>query len=95
MTRTMTVGLVALWAVGALADDKMVPLDVKVGQWEMTHTTVMKGVPPIPAEMLAKMSPEVRARYEAMSPTNPTPPPALPPPGLWAPSTSAPTRPAT
>jgi hypothetical protein len=69
----MTVGLVALWAVGALADDKMVPLDVKVGQWEMTHTTVMKGVPPIPAEVLAKMSPEVRARYEAMSPANSKP----------------------
>ena len=73
MTRTMTAGLVALWAVGALAEDKMVPLDVKVGQWEMTHTTVMTGVPPMPAEVLAKMPPEARAQYEAMTPANPKP----------------------
>jgi hypothetical protein len=64
MTRTTIAGLAALWAVGTWAAEGVTPLGVKVGQWEMTHTTVMKGAPPIPAEALAKMSPEVRAQIE-------------------------------
>jgi uncharacterized protein DUF3617 len=40
-------------------------LDVKVGLWEMTTTSVMTGMPPIPAEALAHMSAEQRARIEA------------------------------
>ena len=40
------------------------PLDVKTGLWENTMTTQMTGMPPIPDELLAKMSPEQRARME-------------------------------
>lgn len=40
-------------------------LDVKTGGWEMTTTTLITGMPASP-EALAKMSPEQRARVEAM-----------------------------
>jgi Protein of unknown function (DUF3617) len=73
MTRTTMAMLGALWAAGTLADEKVIPLDVKTGQWEMTHTTVLKGVPPIPAELLAQMPPDARARYEAMAPSDAKP----------------------
>jgi hypothetical protein len=52
----------AVWA----ADP--VPMDVKLGQWESTVTTQMAGAPQapqIPAEQLAKLPPEQRARVEA------------------------------
>ena len=41
-------------------------LNVKTGLWEITSTTLMQGAPPIPAEVLAKMSAEQRAQMEAM-----------------------------
>jgi hypothetical protein len=44
----------------ALAD----PLNAKAGAWEMTTTTLMAGMP-VPAETLAKMPPEQRAKMEA------------------------------
>lgn len=49
------------------AADKITPLDVKEGLWEMTVTHSMAGMPTaaIPAETLAKMPPEQRARLEA------------------------------
>lgn len=40
-------------------------LNVKTGAWEMTTTTLITGMP-VPAEALAKMTPEQRARMEAM-----------------------------
>ena len=43
----------------ALADS----LNVKTGAWEMTTTTLMTGMP-APAEALAKMPPEQRAKFE-------------------------------
>lgn len=39
-------------------------LNVKTGLWEVTFTTTTSGTPPIPAEMLAKMTPEQRAKFE-------------------------------
>jgi len=39
-------------------------LNIKPGVWEITRTSNMVGTPPIPAEVLAKMSPEQRARIE-------------------------------
>lgn len=48
----------ALWA----ADFH--PLDVKTGEWESTVIIDMNGPPPIPAEMLARMTPEQRAKFE-------------------------------
>lgn len=41
-------------------------LNVKTGLWEVTSITLMQGAPPIPADVLAKMSPEQRAKMEAM-----------------------------
>jgi hypothetical protein len=54
----------ALWAT-----DKITPLNVKEGLWEMTVTHSMTGMPAapnIPPDALAKMPPEQRARIEAM-----------------------------
>ncbi len=44
--------------------DKLQPLNVKLGLWEVTQTTFMPGLPQIPPEALAKMPAEQRARFE-------------------------------
>ncbi len=48
------------------AADKVDPLDVKTGLWDVTFTSNMSGAPPITADRLDKMSPEQRARLEKM-----------------------------
>jgi hypothetical protein len=55
----------ALFCVTAWAADPT-PLNVKTGQWEATITSETAGQLPIPQEMLDKMSPEQRAKMEAM-----------------------------
>ncbi len=50
----------AVWA-----GDKFKPLDVKTGLWESTTTTTSVGQIPLPEDLLSKLSPEQRARYEA------------------------------
>jgi len=45
-----------------------VPLDVKLGLWETTLTTQI-GMPALPAELLAKLTPEQRAEMEGASTT--------------------------
>ena len=45
--------------------DKLTPLNIKEGLWEMTVTHSMIGMPAIPPDTLAKMPPEQRARLEA------------------------------
>jgi hypothetical protein len=40
-------------------------LDVKTGQWETTTTGLMTGMPAIPPEALAQMTPEQRAKVQA------------------------------
>lgn len=50
----------AAWAQG-----KFQPLNVKTGLWESTTSTTTSGQMPIPAEFLAKLSPEQRAKMEA------------------------------
>ena len=47
------------------AADKLTPLNIKEGLWEMTVTHSMMGMPTIPPDTLAKMPPEQRARLEA------------------------------
>jgi hypothetical protein len=47
------------------ADDKITPLNIKQGLWEMTVTHSMTGMPAIPPDTLAKMPPEQRAHVEA------------------------------
>jgi uncharacterized protein DUF3617 len=48
----------------AWAAQKIEPLNVKLGLWEMTMTTRTIGEMPIPAESLSKLSPEQRAKLE-------------------------------
>jgi hypothetical protein len=50
-----------VWAAGSYQ-----PLNVKTGLWESTWSSTVTGQPPIPPDMLAKMTPEQRARFEAM-----------------------------
>jgi len=53
-------------SVGAADDLK--PLDVKLGLWETTSTSQTSGMPPvnIPPDALARMTPDQRAKVEAM-----------------------------
>lgn len=41
------------------------PLNVKTGLWETTWTTQTAGMPPLPKELLDKLSPEQRKKMEA------------------------------
>ena len=50
----------ALWAADLHA------LNVKTGQWETTMSGQMSGMPPIPPEVLNRMTPEQRAKIEAV-----------------------------
>ena len=64
------IATVAVWAA-----DSVVPLNVKEGLWEVTSThsmTGLPGAPNIPADKLAQMPPEQRARIEAMINGTPT-----------------------
>jgi hypothetical protein len=61
MVLQCAVSLVFVAACPVFAD----ALNVKTGAWEMTTTTLITGMP-MPAEALAKMTPEQRTRMEAM-----------------------------
>ena len=50
---------VTLWAA-----DNYQPLDVKTGLWEVTTVTNLSGQMPIPTDLLEKLTPEQRARFE-------------------------------
>jgi hypothetical protein len=58
------IGILLLTAALSPAAD-VTPLNAKPGLWEVTSVTVRSGTPPIPAETLAKLTPEQRARIEA------------------------------
>jgi hypothetical protein len=58
------IGLVWI-SSAAWAQSKFQPLNVKTGLWESTTTSTTSGQTPIPAEFLAKLSPEQRAKVEA------------------------------
>ena len=75
MTRTTwALGLFLLAMIFGLTPGPIVPFmascaladsfNAKPGAWEMTTTTLMSGMP-IPPEVLAKMPPEQRAKFEA------------------------------
>ena len=70
MRRKLLVGMFALvilcFSSKALrADDSITPLDVKTGLWESTTIMNMGGLPPIPQEVLDRMTPEQKAQIEA------------------------------
>ena len=51
---------VILTAGASFAADHATPLNVQPGLWETTSVTERSGMPPIPADALAKMPPEQR-----------------------------------
>jgi uncharacterized protein DUF3617 len=55
--------------------DKPKPLNLKLGLWEATSLISMSGAPPVPPEMLAKMTPEQRAKFEARAKARAAEPP--------------------
>ena len=68
--RTIFVGLLLLTSLALWAADKFHPLNVKPGLWETTSTITHSGEMPIPAEFMAKLTPEQRARVEARMKAN-------------------------
>jgi Protein of unknown function (DUF3617) len=52
-----------LWAQSETV--KYQPLNIKTGYWETISVTTMSGAPPVPADLLARMTPEQRAKYSA------------------------------
>ena len=52
----------SLWAA-----DGFTPLDVKPGEWQVTMTSETTGTPPIPPEVLSRLTPDQRAKMEAMA----------------------------
>src|SRR5262245_38326842 len=65
--------MVAILSSPAWAQTKLQPLNVKTGLWESTITTTTSGQMPIPAEMLARLTPEQRAKFEARMNQNASP----------------------
>jgi Protein of unknown function (DUF3617) len=64
---------VMLFSSAAWAQSKFQPLNVKPGLWESTTTSTMAGQMPIPAELLSKLTPEQRAKFEARMKSNSAP----------------------
>jgi hypothetical protein len=62
--RILASSLLLAVAVFSLAAQKLQPLHVKTGLWEVTTNMTRTGQLPISADVLAKMSPEQRARIE-------------------------------
>jgi hypothetical protein len=68
--RNILLGLTVLSATAIWAAEKIQPLNVKTGLWETTLTLTRAGEMPIPAGLLAKLSPEQRAKFEARMKAN-------------------------
>jgi hypothetical protein len=60
----ISLGLIVFAASILWAADTITPLDVKLGQWESSMTTESSGLPPIPQELLDRLTPEQRAKME-------------------------------
>lgn len=70
MKLTALISLAALACAALLLADT---LNVKPGQWEATVTSQMTGLPPIPQEVLDKLTPEQRQMMEQRMKGNQTP----------------------
>lgn len=69
MRKLVLLGALILLASAALAVDAWHPLNVKYGLWETTMNNKVSGLPPVSADMQAKLAqlpPDQRARIEAM-----------------------------
>jgi len=64
---------VMLLSSTALAQGKFQPLNVKTGWWESTVTTTTSGHMPLPAELLSRLTPEQRAKFESRMKGNSAP----------------------
>jgi Protein of unknown function (DUF3617) len=65
MRRIILLIMIGVLAPVIAAAGTVQPLNVKTGLWETTMTTQITGMPPIPPEVLNKMTPERRAKVEA------------------------------
>ena len=66
MKKIVLLTLAVFFAIAVWAANTVQPLDVKLGLWETTTVSQTSGMPPIPPEMLARMTPEQKAKMEAM-----------------------------
>lgn len=64
MKMKVSLGIAFLFCSGVWASDAVQPLNVKLGLWESTSTVERTGAPPIPDEVLARLTPEQRAKIE-------------------------------
>lgn len=64
MKKTISVAVICMCAVVVLAQEKLQPLNVKLGLWETTWTRTTSGEMPIPDELLSRLTPEQRAKME-------------------------------
>ena len=64
MRNAILLAITLLWPLASWAADEYKPLDVKVGLWEATTTNQTSGMPPIPEELLSRLTPEQRAKME-------------------------------
>jgi hypothetical protein len=60
-----SIGLGVVLALALSAVDKTQPLNLRLGLWQMTYTMDRSGTVSISPELLAKLTPEQRARTEA------------------------------
>jgi uncharacterized protein DUF3617 len=63
---------IAILTASACRAADVTPLNLKAGLWETTTVSERSGMPSMPADKLAAMPPEARARVEAMSAGKPT-----------------------
>jgi len=54
--------LLVVFAAQILGAQELLPLDVKTGLWEVTHTSQTGGMPPLPSQL--RLTPEQRAKIE-------------------------------
>jgi hypothetical protein len=65
MRSRILIALFAFCLLAQLAGAQIKPLDVKLGLWEVTSTSLMTGLPGIPPDVLAKLPADQRAKMEA------------------------------
>jgi hypothetical protein len=64
MRRIILLSMICLSAPVVFAGEHIQPLNIKTGLWEATTTTKTTGLPPIPPEVLQRMTPEQRSKFE-------------------------------
>jgi len=65
MRGTTLFSMICLCVPVVLATGQVQPLNIKAGLWEVTVISTVSGRPPIPPEVLARMTPEQKAKFEA------------------------------